>query len=108
VSAARDGFAPMAITACFASPLFTMLGGASFALSAGALRQHGSLAITLDLPLKLMYGFTLVNMAKFAVIVPWYFKGRLTRATARIALGFYALYQVAYVYVVNRTEADPQ
>lgn len=55
VSLAADGFPTMAVTACFAGPLFTLLAGLSSALIVGTIKHHGSLPITMDTGLKIMY-----------------------------------------------------
>lgn len=43
------------------------------------------------------YWFTLVNMAKFACLVPCAFKYRLRPTLAYIALAYYAIYQARYI-----------
>jgi hypothetical protein len=46
----------MAITACFAAPLFTLLVGTSSAMAYGALTSGGVLAVPFDKMLAVMYG----------------------------------------------------
>lgn len=53
---ARDGYPTMAITACFASPLFTLLVGTSSAMAYGAITTGGVLDVPFDRVLGLMYG----------------------------------------------------
>jgi hypothetical protein len=56
LSLARDGFPTMAITACFASPLFTLLVGTSTAMAYGAVKAGGVLEVPFDRILGTMYG----------------------------------------------------
>lgn len=56
LSLARDGFPTMAITACFASPLFTLLVGTSSTMAYGALQEGGVLEVPFDKMLGIMYG----------------------------------------------------
>lgn len=95
-SLARDGFPTMAITACFASPLFTLLVGTSSAMAYGAVRAGGVLEVPFDKMLGIMYGFAIANLAKYCVLIPLVHKWVLGRGVAAIALGFYAIYTVVY------------
>lgn len=103
IAMAADGFPTMAVTACFASPLFTLLGGTSFALTAGAIAHGGAFKVNLDVGLRIMYGFTLVNMVKFLLLVPLSFRYKLNKTLAYIALGYYCTYQVTYLLGLHGT-----
>lgn len=93
---ARDGFPTMAITACFASPLFTLLVGTSSAMAYGAFQAGGVLEVPFDKMLMIMYGFAIVNLAKFCIVIPLVHKWVLGPGLALTALGFYAVYTVVY------------
>jgi sodium/potassium/calcium exchanger 6 len=56
LSLARDGYPTMAITACFASPLFTLLVGTSSSMAYGAIKAGGALEVPFDKVLVIMYG----------------------------------------------------
>ena len=56
LSLSRDGFPTMAVTACFASPLFTLLVGTSSAMAYGAFAAGGVLEVPFDRVLGAMYG----------------------------------------------------
>eukprot|EP00878_Enallax_costatus_P021235 GHUV01022477.1.p2 GENE.GHUV01022477.1~~GHUV01022477.1.p2 ORF type:complete len:106 (+),score=20.09 GHUV01022477.1:370-687(+) len=45
MSLARDGFPSMAVAACFAGPMFSMMVGMSAALAYGAAANHGVLHV---------------------------------------------------------------
>lgn len=47
LSLARDGFPSMAVAACFAAPMFSMMVGMSAALAYGAAANHGVLLVPL-------------------------------------------------------------
>ncbi|KAI8474810.1 MAG: Sodium/calcium exchanger protein-domain-containing protein [Monoraphidium minutum] len=96
LSLARDGFPTMAITACFASPLFTLLVGTSSAMAYGAWRAGGVLEVPFDKMLAIMYGFAIANLAKFCILIPFVHKWVLGPSLALIALSFYAVYTAVY------------
>lgn len=94
-SLARDGYPTMALTACFASPLFVLLAGGTISLSYGSL-TNGHLDLPVSPALRIMYAFSLVNLAKWALLVPLAFRFRLGPRAAAIAFAFYALFQLFY------------
>ena len=53
---ARDGFPTMAITACFAAPLFTLLVGTSSCMAYGAVASGGVLVVPFGKVLGILYG----------------------------------------------------
>jgi sodium/potassium/calcium exchanger 6 len=99
VSMGRDGFPVMAITACFASPMFSLLVGMGTALAVGAIEDGGELAVRVTKPLLVMYGFAAVNLVKFLVLVPLLYGYVLRRSLAFLAFGFYLTFNVVYMLV---------
>ncbi|PNW73259.1 hypothetical protein CHLRE_14g625300v5 [Chlamydomonas reinhardtii] len=99
-SLSRDGLPSMAITACFASPLFTLLAGLVASLTYAT--RHHEMQLPDDLALRVLYGCSATILAMWALAVPLLFRWRLTRATAGLALGVYAAFQLVYVYAVLR------
>jgi hypothetical protein len=65
-----------------------------------AFAHGGSLPLPVDLPLAVMYGFTLFNLLKYITAVPLLYKYRLGRQLASIALLYYAAYNIVYVLAV--------
>ncbi|GBF97359.1 Ca2+:cation antiporter family [Raphidocelis subcapitata] len=100
LSLARDGFPTMAITACFASPLFTLLVGTSTAMAYGAVASGGVLAVPFDRILGTMYGFAIANLAKYCLLIPLVHKWTLGRGIAVVALSFYGVYTAVYCLAV--------
>ncbi len=47
-----------------------------------------------------MYVFTLVNLVKYALLVPLVFKCRLGKPIIIIALSYYMVYQLVYLLAV--------
>jgi len=95
VALARDGYPTMAVAACFASPLFSLLAGMGSALAYGASMHEG----TLSLPpgngaLVLMYGALaagLVAQLGIAVVAPavasWLRRRRRPRKQQQLGRG---------------------
>ncbi|KIY97451.1 Sodium/potassium/calcium exchanger 6 [Monoraphidium neglectum] len=100
LSLARDGYPTMAITACFAAPLFTLLVGTSSAMAYGALTSGGVLAVPFDKMLAVMYGFAIANLCKFCLLIPLVHKWVLGPGLAITALAFYFVYTVIYCLAV--------
>jgi Ca2+/Na+ antiporter len=73
VSLARDGFPTMAVAACFASPLFSLLAGMAGSLALGAARSGGTLFLP-DVggePLVIMYGALAMGLALQLGLALW-------------------------------------
>ena len=96
ISMGRDGFPTMAITACFASPLFSLLVGMATALAYGVSYNHGVLHCVVDKPLMVMYGFAAANLVKFLIVVPLVYRFTLGKKMAIVAFMFYLTYNVVY------------
>jgi sodium/potassium/calcium exchanger 6 len=97
---ARDGYPTMAVTACFASPLFTLLVGTSASMAYGAIASGGVLRVPFDRPLAALYGAAIANLAKYCVLVPLVHKWELGRGVALTAFAFYGAFAVLYSLVV--------
>ncbi|KAG2492276.1 hypothetical protein HYH03_009516 [Edaphochlamys debaryana] len=95
VTLARDGLPSMAITACFASPMFVLLAGLVTSLAYAT--RHGVMDLPDDLALRVLYGCALVILTMWALVVPLWFRFRLTRTVGFIALGCYACFQAVYI-----------
>lgn len=54
------------------------------------------LPVVLDQGVKLMYGFAMLNLVKFLILLPWVYNYNLRRSLAYGAFVFYAAYNVAY------------
>jgi sodium/potassium/calcium exchanger 6 len=94
---ARDGFPSMAVAACFASPLFTLLVGMGGALVYGSLLHNRVLAIPVDTPLLIMAGFAMANMVQHIVLVPTVHRYRMRVSLAVPLFLFYLLFNVMYL-----------
>ncbi|KAL6758821.1 Sodium/calcium exchanger protein-domain-containing protein, partial [Haematococcus lacustris] len=97
---ARDGYPTMAITACFASPLFILLAGVACTLSYGA--RTGAMAMPQDLPTLTLFATSCLNIIMWALLVPFVFKFKLDRRITFIGMAFYATFQVVFVTIVLR------
>lgn len=97
---ARDGFPSMAVAACFASPLFVLMVGIGSALAYGATLNHGVLLVPVDGPLLVMLGFGVVNLVKYLVTVPLFYRFAMTRKMAATSFLYYACFNVVYGLVI--------
>ncbi|GFR44398.1 hypothetical protein Agub_g5630 [Astrephomene gubernaculifera] len=95
---ARDGLPCMAITACFASPLFVLLAGLVTSLTYAT--RHGDMALPHDLALRVLYGLSAAILLMWALVVPLVFRFRLTKRVGFLALAVYAVYQCVYIAAV--------
>eukprot|EP00899_Mesostigma_viride_P018919 jgi/Mesvir1/27028/Mv20730-RA.1 len=98
-SVAKSGRTTMAVTACFAGPLFNVLAGMSLSLSlmtamgnAVPLKPMGSAMITL-------FGFQITFLVGMLVLVPTVCAWKITRRMGVVLLLFYAVFNVVYVGV---------
>ncbi|KAG1655378.1 hypothetical protein FOA52_012677 [Chlamydomonas sp. UWO 241] len=99
---ARDGFPTMALTACFSSPLFVLLGGLSCTLYLYA--DHtptptGASFITLPTSpeLLVLYSSCVFVCAVWLVSMPFAFRYKLDVNTAIMALVMYGVFSIVYV-----------
>ncbi|MEW5314004.1 MAG: hypothetical protein WDW38_005533 [Sanguina aurantia] len=94
-SLSRDGYPTMAVTACFASPIFTLLMGMAVSLTYEAWDKP--LLLSNDFSLKVLNGSIMVMLLIWALLVPLFFRYTLDRRTACIAL---ILYLVALTCII--------
>lgn len=92
----QDGFPSMAVAACFAGPLFTLLVGIGSAMAYGAVLNHGVLHVPVDGPMLIMIGFGVVNLVKYLLLVPLLYGFRMDRKLAFTAFLYYACFNVVY------------
>lgn len=101
---ARDGFPSMAVAACFASPLFTLIAGLGSAFTI-AIAVHGDLQFQVAMPMRVALGFAFASILRYIVLVPTLHRWRLSRWTAYSMLAFYVVFQVVYL-VVTAQQTD--
>ncbi|KAG1663775.1 hypothetical protein FOA52_011826 [Chlamydomonas sp. UWO 241] len=96
---ARDGFPTMALTACFSSPLFVLLGGLTCTLVYFAQGDEDGI---IDVPrpdeLLVLYGSCMVVCAVWVIAMPLLFRYKLNARTAVMALTMYLLFQLVYIF----------
>jgi sodium/potassium/calcium exchanger 6 len=100
LSLARDGFPSMAVAACFAGPMFSMMVGMSSALAYGAAINHGMLHVPVDGPLLVMVAFGVVNLLKYLLVVPLAYKFKMSRKMTVTSFLYYACFNVVYGLVI--------
>ena len=83
---ARDGFPTMALTACFGSPLLTLLGGLTCTLfyveeGGGGSGSGGStVALPGGTPIRVLYACSLACSLAWALAIPLIFRYCVTRS----------------------------
>ncbi|KXZ49118.1 hypothetical protein GPECTOR_23g48 [Gonium pectorale] len=97
---ARDGLPSMAITACFASPLFVLLAGLVTTLTYAT--RHGNMQLPCDTSLRVLYGAATTILLGWALAVPLLFRFRLSRRVGCLALAAYLAFQAVYITSVMR------
>ncbi len=94
---ARDGFPTMALTACFGSPLFVLLGGLScslfFAAADGRSRQ---VELPADLSILVLYSSSVLVSGLWLFFIPLVFKYTLTNWTVAMGFTMYICFLLAY------------
>ncbi|GLC41714.1 hypothetical protein PLESTM_001231900 [Pleodorina starrii] len=98
ITLAKDGLPSMAITACFASPMFVLLAGLVTSLTYAT--RHGDMQLPHDLALRVLYGCSCSILLMWALVVPFVFRFRLTRRVGVLAVLVYAAYQTVYIWAV--------
>ncbi|EFJ46589.1 Ca2+/H+ antiporter, cation antiporter, membrane protein [Volvox carteri f. nagariensis] len=98
ITLAKDGLPSMAITACFASPMFVLLAGLVTSLTYAT--RHGTMELPKDLSLRVLYGCSSSILLMWALVVPFVFRFRLTRRVGVLAVAVYLVYQSVYIWAV--------
>ncbi|GIM07355.1 hypothetical protein Vretimale_11525 [Volvox reticuliferus] len=98
ITLAKDGLPSMAITACFASPMFVLLAGLVTSLTYAT--RHGNMELPQDLALKALYGCSCSILLMWALVVPLVFRFRLTRRVGVLAVTVYLVYQTVYIWAI--------
>lgn len=90
---ARKGLANMAMTACFAGPIFNILVGLGLGFSALAAETgKASNTVTLTPTVRTGFIFILLNCATILLVGVGFGKGRINTYYGYIAVGLYAIY----------------
>jgi len=90
LATAQSGHGGMAISACFAGPLFQLLIGTGCSLMYVGVFK-GDVLMTIHSNLPAMFGFTIILMLFLCLAVPLHFKFRFTKSLAGILVaGFFA------------------
>ncbi|GLI67630.1 hypothetical protein VaNZ11_011878 [Volvox africanus] len=98
ITLAKDGLPSMAITACFASPMFVLLAGLVTSLTYAT--RHGNMKMPEDLALKVLYGCSSSILLMWALVVPLVFRFRLTPRVGVLAVIVYLVYQTVYIWAI--------
>jgi solute carrier family 24 (sodium/potassium/calcium exchanger), member 6 len=95
---ARKGLANMAMTACFAGPIFNILMGLGLGFS-NLQSQTGKQETTVELSAPIMTGFVFVviNCCAILTIGTLFGNGRIEPYYGYIAVGLYAIYVVTSI-----------
>jgi sodium/potassium/calcium exchanger 6 len=93
VTMARKGLANMAMTACFAGPVFNILIGLGLGFS-GLATQTGNPVkeVSLSAPVKTGFVFILLNCVCIIIFGIVWGKGRIDSYYGYVAIGLYAIY----------------
>mmetsp|Transcript_10972 Transcript_10972/g.25480 ORF Transcript_10972/g.25480 Transcript_10972/m.25480 type:complete len:124 (+) Transcript_10972:1495-1866(+) len=98
VTMARKGLANMAMTACFAGPVFNILIGLGLGFSALS-AQTGESSIHVHMNPAILVGFlaTILNTLLLVIMGAWVFGGRIPRVYGYVLLFLYMCYVVLSV-----------
>jgi sodium/potassium/calcium exchanger 6 len=98
ITMARKGLANMAMTACFAGPVFNILIGLGLGFSSLA-AQTGNSSTTVSVGAPVMTGFIFIILNCIAILVTGIFlgKGRIESYYGYIAVGLYTVYVIASI-----------
>lgn len=93
ITMARKGLANMAMTACFAGPIFNILVGLGLGFS-GLAAQTGKTTSVVSVSTSVMTGFIFIflNCITILVVGIGFGKGRINTYYGYIAVGLYAIY----------------
>lgn len=101
ITMARKGLANMAITACFAGPVFNILIGLGAGFSALLTKTGNGVANVSDFPPTAKAGFIFLVLNCFMVLfsgLVWH-KGRIPRQYGYGALALYATYLISAIWL---------
>lgn len=98
VTMARKGLANMAMTACFAGPVFNILIGLGLGFSALS-AQTGQSIVPITMNAAILTGLisTLANTTIIIVMGAFVYHGRIPKSYGYVALGLYMLYVITAV-----------
>ena len=106
---ARKGLANMAMTACFAGPVFNILLGLGFGFSGLATKTGNSeSAVSLSAPINTGFIFVFLNCITILVTGTVIGRGRIETYYGYIAVGLYLVYLVASIWLEFTTNDDDE
>lgn len=95
---ARKGLANMAMTACFAGPVFNILVGLGLGFSGLASKTGiAEAAVTVSAPIATGFIFVMLNCISILVVGVLFSKGRIETSYGYLALGMYATYVIVSI-----------
>lgn len=95
---AKKGLANMAMTACFAGPIFNILVGLGLGFSSLATKTGNPVAtVSLSPPIVTGFVFVLLNCTTILVLGLAFGKGRIETSYGYVALSIYCVYLVASI-----------
>lgn len=95
---ARKGLANMAMTACFAGPVFNILVGLGLGFSGLASKTgNPEAAVTVSAPIATGFVFVMLNCISILVVGILLSKGRIETSYGYLALGLYGTYVVVSI-----------
>ena len=98
VTMARKGLANMAMTACFAGPVFNILVGLGMGFSSLlASEDKESIEVSMNAAIVTGFLFIIANTTLMIVVGPWLFKGRFPKWYGYVLLLLYLIYVVTSV-----------
>lgn len=107
ITMARKGLANMAMTACFAGPVFNILVGLGLGFS-GLAAQSGKTTSAVSISTSVMTGFIFIilNCITILVVGIVFGKGRINPYYGYIAVGLYAIYLGTSITLHYTTHSD--
>jgi solute carrier family 24 (sodium/potassium/calcium exchanger), member 6 len=95
---ARKGLANMAMTACFAGPVFNILIGLGLGFS-NLQSQTGKQETSVELSPPIITGFifVVINCCTILAVGTWFGKGRIEPYYGYISVGLYAIYVITSI-----------
>jgi solute carrier family 24 (sodium/potassium/calcium exchanger), member 6 len=100
VTMARKGLGNMAMTACFAGPVFNILVGLGFGFgSLAAMTDNARATVTLSKSAKTGFVFLILNSILILTTGLVWGKGRISKTYGYSALALYSVYAIASIYL---------